>query len=401
MVNRAIAVVIDLGSTTGLQTARVLASHDIPVIGLARDRRNYCARTNVCRNIVGVDTRSNACIVMLQKLSVQFQTKPVLYPCSDHSVMLLARHRELLEPNYHILQPKLEVLELLMDKAKFADYAIANNLAIPPTIVVRSEADAQDAANVLRFPCIAKPPLRNEAWMRDAGFKVIRLGNAEEWVTLYERCRTCNPTVVLQEWIEGDDTHLYGAYCYFDAGGRALASFVARKLRQWPPECGVGSLAQEIRNDVVLNQALRLFTIVRFHGLCALEMKWDAISGDYFIMEANVGRPTSRTGLEERAGAPLIYTSYCDAVGLPLPTKMRQACCGIKWVSLRFDLQSAFYYWRHNRLTLKGWWRSMRGPKVYAVFSWRDPLPFWLDICACVTKLLKRLVSRSDDDFLG
>jgi hypothetical protein len=45
------AVVIGLDSATGLQTARVLARHGVPVTGIAADPRHPCCRTRTCREI--------------------------------------------------------------------------------------------------------------------------------------------------------------------------------------------------------------------------------------------------------------------------------------------------------------------------------------------------------------
>jgi hypothetical protein len=39
------AVVIGLDSVTGLQTARILSKHNVPVIGIAKDRGHYCCKT--------------------------------------------------------------------------------------------------------------------------------------------------------------------------------------------------------------------------------------------------------------------------------------------------------------------------------------------------------------------
>jgi predicted ATP-grasp superfamily ATP-dependent carboligase len=71
-----------------------------------------------------------------------------------------------------------------------------------------------------------------------------------------------------------------------------------------------------------------------------------------------------------------MYTMYCDAVGLPLPTNRQQKYKGVKWIHLLRDLQAAAYHWRHGELTLKEWWHSVRGRKAYAIFSWSDPMPF-------------------------
>jgi D-aspartate ligase len=83
-------------------------------------------------------------------------------------------------------------------------------------------------------------------------------------------------------------------------------------------------------------------------------------------------------------------------VGLPLPANRTQKYTGARWVDLRHDFQSAFYYWRRGRLTLWQWFRSLRGRKAHAIFSWRDPVPFLCDVKkALALGLAKRLRRRS------
>ncbi len=111
-----------------------------------------------------------------------------------------------------------------------------------------------------------------------------------------------------------------------------------------------------------------------------VELPLDLYSGKYYIVEPNFGRPTGRSAIAEAGGVELLYTMYCDVVGLPLPTNHTQTYQGVKWVHLRRDTQAALYAWWQGELTLKEWWQSLRGRKRYALFSWSDPLPFFSDI---------------------
>ena len=44
------AIIVGLDNITGLQTARILARHKVPVIGLAKTRKHYCCQTNTCQH---------------------------------------------------------------------------------------------------------------------------------------------------------------------------------------------------------------------------------------------------------------------------------------------------------------------------------------------------------------
>ncbi len=171
-------------------------------------------------------------------------------------------------------------------------------------------------------------------------------------------------------------------------------TFVTRKLRQWPPVIGEGCLGLECRNDFVLEETVRLFTSVHLRGLGYLEMKCDKRTGKYLIVEPNIGRPTSKSALAEAGDVELVYTMYCDALGWSLPINRMQKYGNSKWIFLRRDCLSGYYYWRRGELTLMEWWQSLRGIKVDAMFSWNDSAPFWYDILYSFQKYLSPIERR-------
>lgn len=386
------AIVVGLDCITGLQTARILAGHGVPVIAIAKDRDHYCARTRVCQKILEADTGSEAFVRTLETLGPELKQNAVLFPCTDMSVLLISRNRERLEPWYHIALPRAEVIERLMDKVSFYTFAQETGLPIPGTFLLKSRAEAEQAAVHLTFPCILKPPMKTATWEQHTKAKVFKVASAEEFLTLYDRCSRWAEVLMVQEWIPGTDANLYSCNCYFNAGSQPLVTFIARKLRQWPPETGTSCLGEECRNDVVLQEAIRLFQKLDYSGLGYVEMKRDERTGRHFIIEPNVGRPTGRSAIAEAGGVDLLYTMYCDNVGWPLPANREQRYRGVKWIDLRRDFQSAAYYWQRGELTLADWWRSWQGPKGHAVFSWSDPAPFWYEIWRAIGLALKSVV---------
>ena len=100
----------------------------------------------------------------------------------------------------------------------------------------------------------------------------------------------------------------------------------------------------------------------------------------------------ARSAIAEAGGVELLYTTYCDLAGLPLPEGRTQTYGGAKWIYLRHDLQAAFVAWRRGELGLREWWSSMRGSKAYAVFSASDPLPFVFDAMNALRQALPRLL---------
>lgn len=384
------AIVICLDSITGLQTARILSQRGISVIGIAKDRDHFACKTNVCEKILITDTDSFELVSTLQTLRPTLKEKPVLFPCSDTSVLVISRHRDALDIGYHFILPPANVIEMMVDKVQFYHYAQEHNFPIPETYFLNSRQDAEDAALKLTFPAILKPPYRPDEWRKHTREKAFKILNAAELLSMYDQCSKWADVLIAQGWIEGTDTNHITCNCYFGSDSEPLVTFTSRKLRQWPQKTGQGCFGEAYRDDHVACETVNLYQSVGFRGFGYLEMKQDQNTGKYFIIEPNVGRPTGRSATAEANGVELIYTMYCDAIGRTLPENREQKHGHVKWIYLRQDIQSALSSWLHGELTLGEWLRSIRGQKWYAVFSWTDPAPFWYDVWTAVKYQIKR-----------
>ena len=383
------AVVVGLDHMNGIQTARILAKRGVPVIAIAKDPDHFCCKTNVCERIVFTDTDTEELIETLEKLGPELGEKAVIFPCTDMTVLLVSRNRKRLEPWYHVILPPEETLEMLMDKVRFYTYAQENGFPIPATRFLRSTGDAEQAAKTLNYPCIIKPPINAiKEWEENSRMKAYLVSTPEEFLTIYKQYADFADLLIAQEYVEGNSSHLYSCNCYYDKTSKPVATFVARKLRQWPPNTGDSCLGEEIRNDEVLEGTLDLFNSVGYQGLGYVEMKRDARTGKHYIIEPNIGRPTGRSAIAEAGGVDLLYSMYCDAVGLPLPENRVQKYGKAKWIHMRRDLQSAVYHWRRGELSFMEWIRSIHGRKVDALFDWGDLGPFVGDLTRAIQLFL-------------
>jgi D-aspartate ligase len=379
---RPAAVVVGLDTITGLQTARILAARGVPVVGLTNDLRHYACSTRACVRVVQADLRSEDLVDALARLGPELDGRAALFPCTDLAVLLISRHRDRLAPWFSIALPDHDVVTMLMDKVAFLRHAQDQDLPIPGTVVVEDRSDVEKAARTLTFPVVLKPPLKSATWQAHTSAKAFQAADGEELLALYDRVGAWSDRFLAQEWVDGGADSLYSLNAYFDRSARPLVTFVARKLRQWPPHTGTSSLGEECRNDEVLAESLRLFAGLGYSGLAYVEMKRDARTGRHVVIEPNIGRPTGRSAIAEAGGVELLLTAYCDMVGLPLPPPeaRRQRYGTAKWIDDRRDLQSALYFLRRGELSPAQWWRSVRGPKTHAVISRTDPLPFALDV---------------------
>ncbi len=367
-------------------------------IGIAADRQHFATRTRACERVLIADTGGVELIDSLRKLA-EAGDSGVILPCTDAAVLRLARDRAALGVGHALSLPSLETVLTLLDKIAFAEYAQDADLPIPRTLSIPERTLAAEAGAELGFPCVLKPAVKSDAWQHHERYKAYKLDSSSELLATYDRVARWGDRLIVQEWIPGEDRELFGCSAYLDRESRPLATFVSRKERQWPLGVGNCTLGVECRNDEVLNVALRLFEGAQFHGLANLEMKRHATTGQYLIVEPNVGRPVSRSPIAEQGGVEMLYTAYCDAAGLPLPESRTQHYGRAKWTFVRYDVRAALAERRRGRLSAREWLRSLRGCRWDATISVSDPLPALADFRGGFARLsgsaARRIAGRS------
>jgi D-aspartate ligase len=383
------AVVIGLNCITGLQTARLLSRRGVSIVGITDDPSHPCCRTNTVRCVVTSALSGPELLATLARLAPRVPGA-VLLPCTDASVHTLSRpHVDL--PAFRMALPDAEVVDTLMAKDAFERHATAIGVDVPRSRTVTSLSELLLAADDLRFPCVVKPALKTPAW-EAAGAKVRWFDEVHQFVAEGQGLLRISPILVVQEWIPGDDSSLYSCNCYVSPAGIPLASFVARKLRQWPPYLGTSSAGEAVADESIRELALKVLLSLPFRGFGYVEIKRDTASGRDVVIEANVGRPTGRSAIAEAGGVELLATMYCDLIGAPLPAgRSQQEGRPITWVHLVADMQSALHYRRIGALTIKDWLLSLRGPRTFADLDLADPLPF----IGLLTRRLRSVFRRS------
>ena len=387
------AVLLGLDTMQGLQAARILKKRGVAIIAITPRKAHYANHSNYCDQVLVVKGDEKR-LAALESLAAGFEDSGFLLPCNDPSVRLVSQNRERLEGRFQFVLPPHEVVSELSDKAGLITFCQKHALPIPESAVIRTDADLEDAIKNVPFPCVFKPSIRTRAWIAATKLKALKIEDEATLRATWARCRDLGVPAVLQRWIEGGDSALYSCNAYFDRKGEMLASFVAKKLRQWPLETGQSSLGIECRDDEVLRITKEFFQAAGYCGLAYLEVKKELSSGRYYIIEPNLGRPTGRSAIAEAGGVDLLLTAYNDAMGLPPPTNRVQAYGKAKWIHLRRDTQAAWCAWRAGQLTIGEWLRSLRGVNSFAVWSLRDPVPFFVDLWHTFRSLWSRKERR-------
>ena len=391
-------------SFQALAIARSLGRRGIPVVRVHPGSRELSLVSRYCSALEhspNVHDSEEALLQFLLALAPKYPGERVLIPASDDTAFFVGRHREALLAAYRVPSPGRDTIETIMDKARQYEAARSLGLPIPDTYYPASMADVEALAGRLQgYPYIIKPNVAHKWRLASVhrqlrAVKAVLVHDAAELLAEYSRVSAVDPAVMIQKVIQGGDERFYCFYGYFDERSRPLGYCVRRKLRQMPARFGYSTLMESCENPAVVEQSLRLFQGLGYHGIGAIEWKHDPDGGAMRLIEINA-RATNAAALPTACGVDLPWMAFADATGKP-PAPSTRWETGVKWIWFTEDLWAARAQYRRRELTLGQWIASLRGRKSYAVFAADDWKPFllecWMFLKGEVQRRLRRLGS--------
>ncbi|MFH1148407.1 MAG: hypothetical protein V1736_11975 [Pseudomonadota bacterium] len=300
----------------------------------------------------------------------------VLFPNDDECVKMLSICRDTLDGWYRNPVPSWDIVKKFYHKENAAQVAEEIGIPVPRRYQGKNLGDflCQD----LGFPLVLKPSCK-EGFYPKVKRKAIRVDSREGFVREYKIMSSIiGPSaIVVQEMIEGGPKNLYSFATVFD-GRNIIAGMAARRWRQHPMDFGHATTyaeSVEVPELEILTQ--KLLREIGFYGLAEVEFMYDSREGVFKFIEIN-GRVWGWHTLAKAAGVNLPLVLFKLMTGdRTLSPKPRQ---GVKWVRFITDVPTVFKEIAGGRMTLGEYVDSLRGEKEFAVFSAKDPLPFFAEI---------------------
>jgi D-aspartate ligase len=386
---------------TGLGIARSLGEHGVPVTGLSAMRGIYGNFTRYAKIRRCPDSKHDpkGLLDYMLDLGTRADHKQIIFPTRDHDLVFLDRFRSELKPYFAVMIPSPQCLRACLDKWETYRFARRANVPAPGCWKIESLENLEATiGGDLRFPCVLKPLAAyhwrgSETWNRVGERKAICVQSAGELRREYATVSSAEPRALIQEFVPGSDDQLFVAACYLDDHSTLRAGFTAQKLVQVPEGFGTGCIIQAVNRPDLLATAVRLLQEIRFTGIAEVEFKWDARSGEYLLIEVNP-RPWDQHRLGLASGTDVIWHAYCTAAGLPgAPARGKYEDC--RWVADDVLLLAVLRaVWRRNG-NAKQLWRATRGRRMYGIWQWNDPLPFFTGLGAAVWSLTRALAKRA------
>ena len=158
-----------------------------------------------------------------------------------------------------------------------------------------------------------------------------------------------------------------------DEKGRVKASFVHRRLREYPVLGGASTLRESVRHDEIRDMALTLVKALDWYGVAMVEFKVDPRDGIPKLMEINP-RFWGSLSLAVEAGVNFPYLLLRMSRGEDFtPVEQYQVGKKCRWL-LPGDILHFIYNPRRARL-VREFSHFRDGETAYDIVSLKDPLP--------------------------
>lgn len=368
---------------TGLGIARSLGEQGIPVIGLSSHRGVYGEFTRYAKTVACPDSRNEpeALLPFLQRMGVSLGRRMIVFPTRDDDVLFLDRNREALSPYFELVVPERSVLQASLNKWETYLWAQRAGVATPRAWLIQGEEDLRRAIPEATYPCILKPVAsyhwrKGGNWEKVGGRKALAVFSPEELLVEYAAIARADRRALLQEMVSGDDDCLVSAACYLDRESNLVAAFTTQKLAQAPEGLGTGFIVQAVERREILDPTMRLLREMRFTGIAEVEYKWDSAKSQYQLIEINP-RPWDQHRLGIGCGVNLMHIAYCEHAGLAMPA-VSERVSAQKWIAEdTFCMTALGLLWEGDRTKIQSLFRLARGERSYAVWSAKDPFPFF------------------------
>jgi D-aspartate ligase len=387
--DRDVPAIVLGGELPGLSVARSLGRAGVRVYALGEAAWDPVSASRYCAEFVDLGGKEGA----VERWLAWLEGGPrgaVIMPTSDEAVALVAGNRaRLVELGYRPFEANDEVALAMLDKGRTYELARQVGIPVPRTVILRAGDDVDATVGDIGFPSALKP-LHSHLFSIHFGVrkKVWIVRDRRELEEILERMHALDLEMLLTEIVPGGDDRICTYYTYLDADGEPLFAFTRNKVRQYPPQFGIGCYQVTRWMPDVVELGRRFMQGIGLRGFAAFEVKRSTRDERWYLMECN-HRLTTATELARRAGIDLGLFTYDRILGRPGPpvASFRE---GVRMWNVIEDTRSFLASRRSGELSFARWVGSLLHPQHFPIFSWDDPRPSF----AVQARRLRRRLTR-------
>jgi len=290
----------------------------------------------------------------------------MLLPMEDETLDLLSQYRSELSHLTYLPIVSFEKLQLARRKDKILRLAQNQGIPIPKTWFIGNISQLNELKYSLPYPVVIKPQMSSGA----VGISYPK--NPDELMEQYLSIHQRFPYPFIQERIPREGPG-YGASFLLNEKGEVKASFVHKRLREYPVTGGASTLRESVRRDDIRDMALTLLNALDWFGVAMVEFKVDRRDGIPKLMEINP-RFWGSLSLSISAGVNFPFLLYRMSRGENFkPVEHYQIGKRCRWL-LPGDILHFIYNPRRTSLLPEFFYFWDRNT-AYDILSLTDPLP--------------------------
>ena len=379
----------------GLGVARSLVRNGEQVIVYAGDVNGFTTRTRGAQGRILNEEE------WLMGLGIAAEAGPVtVLTGGDVASEFLARRRDDLPEDVRAFEQRDDAHLPLMRKDEADTIARRAGVRVPWTRTITSDAELDAAAAEAPYPAILKPVL-SHAWRGVFGdHRVFLVADRDEARREWERARDAGFDMVLSEYVPGGDDCVEEAIVVRAEDGSYPVHFGCRKIRQYPVGFGAASLCEAAELPETTELARALLDEAAFVGVCGVETKRHAVTGERYFLETNVRIPT-QWGLGDAAGLDASVRLSATARGerVRAQPRMRRAA---RLVFPELDVRAAIAALRASAprawpREMRRFARSYRGVGDVGLLDPRDPGPLLFYVGRALRRRVHNRCGRMSD----
>ncbi len=322
-------------------------------------------------HIDNLQDRPDSLAELLEYRARQWSGRAV-FPTNDEALASLAQHAEKLSRCYRLVIPPPDAVPYLLAKDRMMRVADAVGVPLPRSFGPATHATASSGA--ISYPVVVKPDVGHTFAPRFHS-KLLVANTRDELLECVRSFADAGVTGHVFDLIPGADNQIF-CYCvYVDREGNPSPGVTVRKLRQSPASFGVARVAELGDEDARLREpTVEILRHMGFRGIGVAEYKLDPRDGTFRFMEVN-GRSVIYNRLIRRGGLDLARVAWSDYV-LGQTEPVERTRWGGVWIHLHADVLRSTLDRRREQVGFSDYLAPYRRPKIFAVWSARDPRPF-------------------------
>lgn len=251
-------------------------------------------------------------------------TRSVIVPLDDESAVLVDEHAAQLSEFYLCPPVSTGLPRRLASKEGLRELCEQFGIPAPRSAAPSSPSELARFVADATFPVVAKNAgvwsnrnaTRSSVGASSSGPRLI-FGAAE--LASLSRLDELTPAYVVQEYIPKEYAEDWIVHLYSNGEAESPVLFTGRKIRSWPPVCGVTACGISAANPTLAETAARFCQAIGYRGVADMDWRLDRRDGQYKLLDFNPRVGNNFRLFVNEFGVDVVHALHLDLTGRSIP----------------------------------------------------------------------------------